>query len=62
MTNNELPLGGHELIALVNKLRSIGAHLSLDLPTIVLCGQQSSGKSSVSEAISGVEYRSQANF
>ncbi|ETO25748.1 myxovirus resistance 1 [Reticulomyxa filosa] len=45
---------GQELIALVNRLRASGAHLTVDLPTIVLCGQQSSGKSSVSEAISGV--------
>lgn len=54
MSHSEVSLGGHELIALVNRLRSIGAHLSLDLPTIVLCGQQSCGKSSVSESISGV--------
>ena len=45
---------GSSIIKVINKLRSVGAQMEIDLPTIALCGQQSSGKSSLTEAISGV--------
>ena len=43
-----------EAIKVLNRLRSLGAQIEVDLPTIALCGQQSCGKSSLTEAISGV--------
>ncbi|KAJ1566060.1 hypothetical protein HK405_011020, partial [Cladochytrium tenue] len=44
------------LLALVDELRDTGAHLGLglQLPTVVVCGNQSAGKSSVVEALCGV--------
>ncbi|KAJ3044369.1 hypothetical protein HDV00_002261 [Rhizophlyctis rosea] len=43
------------LMRMVNSMRDAGAHMDLDLPTIVVCGNQSVGKSSVLEALCGVE-------
>ncbi|GAA5887898.1 hypothetical protein JCM6882_000791 [Rhodosporidiobolus microsporus] len=42
------------LIGVLNELRSAGASTELDLPRIATIGSQSSGKSSLMEAISGV--------
>ncbi|KAJ3159370.1 hypothetical protein HDU86_001688 [Geranomyces michiganensis] len=42
------------LVKMVNTMRDAGAHMDLDLPTIVICGNQSVGKSSVIEALCGV--------
>ena len=42
-----------ELIDLVDTLRSQGINHYIDLPQLIVCGDQSSGKSSVLEAISG---------
>ncbi|KAI0743138.1 P-loop containing nucleoside triphosphate hydrolase protein [Daedaleopsis nitida] len=42
------------LNALVSKLRGFGAQIDLDLPRIVVIGNQSVGKSSLVEAISGI--------
>eukprot|EP01083_Nonionella_stella_P035927 98012_1 len=42
------------VISLANRLSDLGAHCVIDLPTIVFCGKQSAGKSSLVEAISAV--------
>jgi GTP-binding protein EngB required for normal cell division len=42
------------LVVLVNKLRDVGAQYELDLPTIVVSGNQSVGKSSIMELICGI--------
>ncbi|KAK7676574.1 hypothetical protein QCA50_020450 [Cerrena zonata] len=41
-------------LALINQLRAIGAQADLDLPRIAVIGNQSAGKSSLVEAISGI--------
>ncbi|CAG8757843.1 4264_t:CDS:1, partial [Acaulospora morrowiae] len=39
-------------LEILNQLRGIGAQFAVNLPTIVFCGNQSAGKSSLLEAIS----------
>ncbi|KAH9921275.1 P-loop containing nucleoside triphosphate hydrolase protein [Amylocystis lapponica] len=43
-----------ELLALIKQLHAIGAQADLDLPRIAVIGNQSAGKSSLVEAISGI--------
>ena len=44
-------------IEILNELRSMGAQSAVDLPTVVFCGNQSAGKSSLLEAISGIQVK-----
>jgi len=44
-------------IEILNKLRRMGAQSTVDLPTVVFCGNQSAGKSSLLEAISGIQVK-----
>lgn len=45
-----------ELLNAIDSLRSQGISRFLDLPQLIVCGDQSSGKSSVLEALSGVRF------
>lgn len=47
---------GVELLDTIDKLRALGIDKEIPLPQIVVVGQQSSGKSSVLEAISGIPF------
>lgn len=44
------------LLDIIDALRSQGLTRYIDLPQIIVCGDQSSGKSSVLEAISGIDF------
>jgi hypothetical protein len=46
-----------ELLDVVDSLRAQGLNDHVDLPQLIVCGDQSSGKSSVLAAISGVPDR-----
>jgi GTP-binding protein EngB required for normal cell division len=50
------------LLDVVDNLRSHGIGCYIDLPEIIVCGEQSSGKSSVLEAVSGVRFPSKDNL
>lgn len=50
------------LLDVIDNLRSQGISRYIDLPEIIVCGEQSSGKSSVLEAISGVTFPSKDNL
>jgi GTPase SAR1 family protein len=51
-----------DVLDLVDGLRSQGISHYIDLPQIVVCGDQSSGKSSVLEAISGLQFPRKDNL
>ncbi|CAG8728311.1 14460_t:CDS:2 [Dentiscutata erythropus] len=55
IVNSQYAKEASNYIKISNELRSVGAHFEVDLPTIVFCGNQSAGKSSLLEAISGVK-------
>ena len=46
----------------IDKLRSYGASQYVNLPQLIVCGDQSSGKSSVLEAISGIPFPTKDNL
>lgn len=50
-----------DLLDIVDKLCSGGVSRYIDLPQIVVCGDQSSGKSSVLDAISGMAFPAKDN-
>jgi hypothetical protein len=51
-----------DLLDIVDNLRSHGINRYIDLPEIIMCGEQSSGKSSVLEAVSGMKFPSKDNL
>ncbi|PMD54742.1 uncharacterized protein K444DRAFT_539458 [Hyaloscypha bicolor E] len=51
-----------ELLDVVDSLRACGLSEIVDLPQIIVCGDQSSGKSSVLEAISGIPFPRQEDL
>ncbi|OQE86124.1 hypothetical protein PENNAL_c0022G00841 [Penicillium nalgiovense] len=51
-----------ELLDKIDELRAIGVGGLVELPQIVVCGSQSSGKSSVLEAISRVRFPTKSNL
>jgi GTP-binding protein EngB required for normal cell division len=51
-----------DLLDIIDKLRSQGITRWVDLPDIIVCGDQSSGKSSVLEAISGMSFPTKDNL
>ncbi|KAK4551671.1 hypothetical protein LTR86_011002 [Recurvomyces mirabilis] len=51
-----------QLLDVIDRLRSRGLSRYVDLPEIAVCGDQSSGKSSVLEAISGMSFPTKDNL
>jgi GTP-binding protein EngB required for normal cell division len=51
-----------DLLDIIDELRSKGISRYVDLPEIIVCGEQSAGKSSVLEAISGMSFPTKDNL
>ena len=57
MAETNIAVGDHrDLLDIIDNLRSQGVSHYVDLPEIIVCGDQSAGKSSVLEAISGMRF------
>ncbi|RXW23695.1 hypothetical protein EST38_g2159 [Candolleomyces aberdarensis] len=54
LSDAQLSLSRRQTLDLVNRLHSTGVQVDIDLPQIVVVGQQSSGKSSLIESVSGI--------
>ncbi|KAI1159503.1 P-loop containing nucleoside triphosphate hydrolase protein [Nemania serpens] len=50
------------ILDVIDTLRSQGIGRYVDLPQIIVCGDQSSGKSSILEAISGLSFPTKDNL
>ncbi|OOQ83643.1 dynamin family protein [Penicillium brasilianum] len=59
---NQLKGEQSELLDKIDELRTLGVGGLVELPQIVVCGNQSSGKSSVLEAISRVRFPAKSNI
>ena len=51
-----------EILDVIDELRSEGISKYIGLPQLIVCGDQSSGKSSVLEAISGLDFPREDNL
>ncbi|QSS63441.1 hypothetical protein I7I51_00499 [Histoplasma capsulatum] len=51
-----------DLVDAIDKLRSQGISHYVSLPQLIVCGDQSSGKSSVLDAISGIPFPTKDNL
>lgn len=51
-----------DLLNIIDDLRSQGISHYVDLPQVIVCGDQSSGKSSVLEAVSGIRFPQKDNL
>jgi hypothetical protein len=52
---DDLGSSASRAIQLVNKLRAVGAESDIDIPRIAFAGKQSAGKSSLVEALTGIQ-------